>query len=99
MLKAALFPKSCHFIFDVLSFVFHFMLDPPDSNPNPDPNCIMVPARIRQEVSVCFLFHNTADSSLIMMQIRRTGAVPNNVLPCQIRFTFSRINQVYGGVA
>jgi len=55
MLEAALFPGSWPLIFDFLTSVLHFMLDPgpnPVQEPDPKPEFIRVPDPLRQNVAV-----------------------------------------------
>ncbi len=51
--KQHYFPESWPLIFDIFTFLFHFMLYP-DPNPEPDlePQCIPVPVPLRQKVTV-----------------------------------------------
>jgi hypothetical protein len=48
------FPESCHLIFDFLTVVFHFLLDP-DPYPYPE----RIPVSLKQKRFLQFRFHNT----------------------------------------
>ncbi len=55
MLKAAFSPESWPLIFNFLTFLLHFMLDPgqnPDQDQEPEPERIAVPVLLRQKVAV-----------------------------------------------
>jgi hypothetical protein len=61
---------SLQIFFTILTVVFHFMLDL-NSNPVPEPVCVVVPVPLRKKLR--FWFHNTGSRTTIQLTMRGGG--------------------------
>jgi hypothetical protein len=60
MLEEALYPRKFAPLIYILTFVFHFKLDP-DPKPFSEPECIPAPVPLRQKVAIPVPKHCNAD--------------------------------------